>query len=113
MKLAQKYNLPMRAQTQEIEAILAQNGIRYAPCHIPDFYDHGTVEMLLKLLNRSLKEQRESVEFALHPAYVDQTLLELSSYNIQRAKELATLMDPRVMGFIQEHPIELIHFGNI
>ena len=113
MKLAQKYNLPMRAQTQEIEAILAQNGIRYAPCHIPDFYDHGTVEMLLKLLNRSLKEQRESVEFALHPAYVDQTLLELSSYNIQRAKELATLMDPRVMGFIQEHSIEFIHFGNI
>ena len=69
--------------------------------------------MLLKLLNRSLKEQRESVEFALHPAYVDQTLLELSSYNIQRAKELATLMDPRVMGFIQEHSIEFIHFGNI
>ena len=113
MKLAQKYHLPMRAQDQQIEGILKEHGIVYAPCHIPDFYDHGTVETLLKLFEKAFYEKREMIELALHPAYVDQTLLDLSSYHIQRAREFASLMNPEVATFIQQHDIELISFEDL
>ena len=113
MKLAQKYHLPMRAQDQQIEGILKEHGIVYAPCHIPDFYDHGTVDTLLKLFEKALDEKREIIELALHPAYVDQTLLDLSSYHIQRAREFASLMNPEVATFIQQHDIELISFEDL
>ena len=113
MKLAQKYHLPMRAQDQQIEGILKEHGIIYAPCHIPDFYDHGTVNTLLKLFEKALDEKREMIELALHPAYVDQTLLDLSSYHIQRAREFASLMNPEVATFIQQHDIELISFEDL
>lgn len=113
MKLAQKYHLPMRAQDQQIEGILKEHGIVYAPCHIPDFYDHGTVNTLLKLFEKALDEKREMIELALHPAYVDQTLLDLSSYHVQRAREFASLMNPEVATFIQQHDIELISFEDL
>ena len=113
MKLAQKYHLPMRAQDQQIEGILKEHGIVYAPCHIPDFYDHGTVETLLKLFEKAFYEKREMIELALHPAYVDQTLLDLSSYHVQRAREFASLMNPEVATFIQQHDIELISFEDL
>ena len=113
MKLAQKYHLPMRAQDQQIEGILKEHGIVYAPCHIPDFYDHGTVNTLLKLFEKALDEKREIIELALHPAYVDQTLLDLSSYHVQRAREFASLMNPEVATFIQQHDIELISFEDL
>ena len=113
MKLAQKYNLPMRAQNPQIENILKEEGIFYAPCHISNFYNHGTVETLLNLFEKALNENRKSIEFALHPAYVDQTLLDLSSYNIQRAKEFSSLIDARVMEFIQQHDIELISYADL
>ena len=113
MKLAQKYHLPMRAQNQQIENILKEHGIVYAPCHIPDFYDHGTVNTLLKLFEKALDEKREMIELALHPAYVDQTLLDLSSYHVQRAREFASLMNPEVATFIQQHNIELISFEDL
>lgn len=113
MKLAQKYHLPMRAQDQQIEGILKEHGIVYAPCHIPDFYDHGTVNTLLKLFEKALDEKREMIELALHPAYVDQTLLDLSSYHVQRAREFASLMNPELATFIQQHDIELISFEDL
>ena len=113
MKLAKKYHLPMRAQNQQIENILKEHGIAYAPCHIPDFYNHGTVETLLKLFEKAFYEKREIIELALHPAYVDQTLLDLSSYHVQRAREFASLMDSEVSAFIQQHDMELISFVDL
>lgn len=117
MKLAQKYDLPMRAGDKDIEALFQQNHIRYAPNHIPDFYNQGErqteVETMLHLLERSLKNQLDIIEFAVHPAYVDQTLLQLSSYHVQRAKEFAVLTDPRIMDFIVRHSIELISFSDL
>lgn len=113
MKLAKKYHLPMRAQNQQIENILKEQGIAYAPCHIPDFYNHGTVETLLKLFEKAFYEKRKIIELALHPAYVDQTLLDLSSYHVQRAREFASLMDSEVSAFIQQHDMELISFVDL
>ena len=113
MKLAKKYHLPMRAQNQRIENILKEHGIAYAPCHIPDFYNHGTVETLLKLFEKAFYEKREIIELALHPAYVDQTLLDLSSYHVQRAREFASLMDSEVSAFIQQHDMKLISFVDL
>lgn len=88
MKLAKKYNLPMRAGDKDIESVLKQNGITYASNHIPDFYDHAHVDTLLGLLQESLDNKLDIVGFSVHPAYVDQVLPDLSSYNIQELKSL-------------------------
>ena len=104
IQLAKKYNLPMRAGNKDIETLCEKEGVRYAPNHISDFYNqderHTDVETMLGLLKTNLEEGRSCIEFAVHPAYVDLPLLTLSSYNVQRATELAVLLDPAIMEYI-------------
>ena len=49
----------------------------------------------------------------VHPAYVDTTLMRLSSYNVIRATELEALLDPRVIAFIKANNIEMISYKDI
>lgn len=117
MYLAKKYDLPVRAGDKTIEALFSQNHVRFAPNHISDFYDqgerHNDVDTLLALLERSLNDHLDIIGFAVHPAYVDQDLLRLSSYNVQRAKELSVLLDQRVKDYIASHDIQMISFQDI
>lgn len=117
MYLAKKYDVPVRAGDKEIEALFAENGVRYAPNHISDFYNQGErtteVETMLGLLQKSLDQNLDIIGFAVHPAYVDYDLLTLSSYNVQRAKEFNVLTDPRIMQFINDNHIEMISFADI
>ncbi len=113
IKLAKKYNLPMRAGSKDIEKLLSEEGISYAPNHIPDFYNHGQVNDMLDLLKRNLQENKDIIEFAVHPAYVDFDLLNLSSYNTKRAIELNSLLDSKILSFIKENDIKLINFSDL
>lgn len=117
MYLAKKYDLPVRAGDKEIEALFTRNGIRYAPNHISDFYNQDErtteVETMINLLQKSLDAKLDIIGFAVHPAYVDDDLLRLSSYNVQRAKEFKVLTNPKIMDFIKTNNIEMISFENI
>lgn len=117
IQLAKKYNLPMRAGNKDIETLCEKEGVRYAPNHISDFYNQGErhtdVETMLGLLKTNLEEGRSCIEFAVHPAYVDLPLLTLSSYNVQRATELAVLLDPAIMEYIRANDIQLVSFNEI
>ena len=115
--LALKYDLPVRAGDKEIEALFKEHGVRFAPNHISEFYNQDErttdVETMLKLLQRSLDNHLDILGFAVHPAYVDWDLLNLSSYNVQRATEFHVLTDPAIITFIKEHGIEMISFADI
>ena len=50
-------------------------------------------------------------ELAVHPGYVDPELDMV--YHQDRERELATLCDPRLPGFLDEHGIKLIGFGDL
>lgn len=117
MILAKKYNLPIRSENKEMEDLYTKNGLRHNVNMNPDFYcldpKKTTPEKMINFLKDNMAKNIESCTFAVHPAYVDQTLLNLSSYNIHRAAELHALTQPEVMDFIKENNIELISFKNV
>ena len=55
----------------------------------------------------------ETLEIVCHPGYIDQELLEKSSYAIPRLKELATLTSDEVKNYIKQNRIELVNFKSI
>lgn len=117
MTLAKKYNLAIRSENKEMEELYAANGLRHNINMDPDFYcldpKETTAQKMINFLKNNLANNVESCTYAVHPAYVDQTLLNLSSYNIHRAAELEALIQPEVMEFIKENNIELISFKNV
>ena len=119
MELAKKYNIPLRAHSKEIEERFTANGNTFIPNHYNDFYNHDqkhpvtTPENLIAILTKRLNEGCEAMTMMVHPAYVDQTLLQLSSYNVIRATELATLLDPSLKAFIDSHDIEMISYKDL
>lgn len=72
------------------------------------FYDQtATVDQLITLLKEHLDED---IEIMTHPGYCDLELYRDSSYSCQRVKELDVLCDERVLAFVKEHHIELVHY---
>ncbi len=56
---------------------------------------------------------KDLVEMHTHPGYIDQDLLDWSSYNITRAKEVQIACDPRLKQWAQENGVEFINFEQI
>ncbi|MGL4973309.1 MAG: chitin disaccharide deacetylase [Culicoidibacterales bacterium] len=73
-----------------------------------DFYDANvSIDTLKKIITQT---DSNSIEFMCHPAYVDEILLQRSSYTVQREKELQILTSPELLSWLQENNHELIHF---
>jgi len=73
------------------------------------FYDENvTLEFLLSIL---CSLPNGVTELMSHPALDGETLKEISSYNIQRERELNLLIHPQVMEAVKANQIELISFG--
>lgn len=116
MYLSKKYNIPVRAENKEIEELFDQHGIIHNFNMQHGFYQldaSQTPELLISLLQNCLNEGEESYSFELHPAYVDQVVLDLSSYNVQRAKEFAVLTHPDIIQFFKDNNIERISFKDL
>lgn len=72
------------------------------------FYgDNATSSELINLLSA---HRGEDIEIMAHPGYCDLELYRLSSYNVQRVKELDALCDARVRSYVDEQGIELTHY---
>lgn len=56
---------------------------------------------------------QDLVEMHTHPGYIDQELLDWSSYNITRAKEVQIACDPRLKQWAEENNVEFITFEDI
>ena len=55
----------------------------------------------------------DSLEIMCHPGYLDEEILEMSSYAIPRTKELVTLTSDVVKNYIEENKIQLVNFNAI
>ena len=55
----------------------------------------------------------EIAEVMCHPAFIDQRLLDMSSYALPRAKEMMTLRSPLLKEWVQQNDIELINFSDL
>lgn len=97
VKLAEEYGLPYRFPNSDIN---------YLGC----LYNEHTVENAEKLLLERKQAGDKAVELACHAAFVDQELVELSSYNAQRIDELKTVTNPAYKQFFIDNDIERIHY---
>lgn len=76
-----------------------------------DFYSpHITVESIIDVLSASSEAE---LEIMVHPGYVDNTLVESSSYVLERTVELETLTSPKLINYLNDNGIEVISFSDL
>lgn len=51
--------------------------------------------------------------YVCHPGYVDDYLMQTSSLNLNRTKEVVMLTDPTVKSWLEEQAVELISYDDI
>lgn len=71
--------------------------------------DNFTVENLIETIEK-YRLENEDLEIMCHPGWCDLELYRMSSYAAGRLQELDVLCDPRVMAYVQDHQIELVHY---
>lgn len=109
-RLAKKHKLPIR----KIDMLGSDSHrtIKTTKFFSYNFYgENVNYQSLESILEQC--EEYESGEIMCHPAYVDYCLLNRSSYNIQRAKELYILTNSRIIETIKKRNIELINYKNL
>ncbi|MDD8049111.1 MAG: chitin disaccharide deacetylase [Thomasclavelia sp.] len=102
-RLAKEYDLPVRNN-------LHLNDDYPTFTFTTEFYGNdASVDKIIELCTRN----EGTLEIMCHVGYVDEYIMEHSSYNIQRAKELAIMCNPRLLDFIKENNIKLINYQSI
>lgn len=76
-------------------------------------YYMDTVSLDYWLEDQSELLKEDLVEMHTHPGYVDQDLLDWSSYNITRAKEVQIACDPRLREWAEKNHVQFITFEDI
>lgn len=96
------------------ESIKDQHHMGY---ELPDYPDVGyymdTVSLDWWLNDQGNLLSKDLVEMHTHPGFVDQYLLDHSTYNLPRAKELDIACDPRLKKWMDENHVQLITFEDI
>lgn len=106
--MAIKYGLPVRSTPLDKEVIL-KAGVKTIDNFVYTFYDEGIKkENLLFILE---KLESGVTEIMTHPAYVDDELMRVSSYNIKREIERKILTDPDVVQFVKDNNIVLVSYS--
>lgn len=101
-RLSKEYKLPLRSEKDNFPF-----GIKVAL----DFYkENATVAYLKKVM----QEEKGLLEIMVHPGYAeDDFLQEISSYNVEREKELEILCSDEIKEFIETEEIELVNYSFI
>lgn len=112
VELAKELGVPMRGLTEEAEKYMDSMGVIHSHNFNSSFYNkNANEEELISILDKN--KYLTEMELMTHPAYVDKDLLTLSSYNIQRANELAVLKSESLIKYIERNNIKLIDFTDI
>ena len=114
--LADYMPFEVNAATQnEIQSLIDRYAPRTTDRFTDQFYDQGVSRSnLVSILDEMAADaNHKTVELMCHPAIVDDELRTVSSYNDNRARELALLQDPDVISHLQTLGIELIHYGQL
>lgn len=100
-RLAKEYNLPIRQTKQLIDP------------YIPAFTNFYNKELSFETFKNICEQNDGTVEIMTHPALIDERLMQVSSYNLLRMKELEYLMSDLFKDYIKENNIELISYKDI
>lgn len=83
------------------------------PTHPKVMYYQDKVSLEYWLEDQGDLLSQDLVEMHTHPGYIDQNLLDWSSYNITRAKEVQIACDPRLKQWAIDNEVEFITFEDI
>ena len=107
-RLAKEYDLPMRLRPETDKTDYDYE----VALMLPGFYD-DTAKPEYVTENTFGIWDHEIIEIMCHPAFIDQRLIDISSYCQERANELQTIRDKGLKKWIKEHDIELITFADL
>lgn len=105
-KIVEKYKLPLRGGFEyefEYEKVI--------PC-IGNFYNQNVSEDYFKD-NLELIKSYEVVDLMTHPAFLDDYVLNSTSYSIKRTEEHKILSDDKLRKFLESNNIKLINYKNL
>lgn len=111
MEFSKKYNLPIRkVNDKSIDKLKKLNkGMIFTE----EFYGKENIESK-HFINLLIKNKdTEFLEIMCHPAYLDEKILNSSSYLLERTKELSTLTSGEIKEYIKDNKIKLINYANI
>ena len=114
-KLAKEYGIPYRtvdaSQVTEITTETAHYTYRFTD----RFYGKVSLQMLLDIVDKELAEQGHNaiLEVMCHPAYIDQGLMEASSYTEARVKEFDILTSEELQQNLTSRSVELTDYKEV
>lgn len=115
LKLAEKYNIPLR-NTEAMEGMVKADfgNIKTTDVISADFYGkQATYEGLETFLNQVVESDKETFELGCHPAFIDPELIKLSSYVEKRVEEVEILTSNRAKNWIKEKGILLSTYSDL
>ena len=112
IELAKEYKLPLRVLSDNMVQYYKSKGVKTTEAFSMEFYQDNVNEAFLKELLLRYKDA-DSLEIMCHPAYIDEELMRISSYNNFREKEFDILTSDKIKIYIKENNIKLISFKEI
>ena len=111
-ELAKEYKLPLRLVDNRYKKLYAQENIATTEAFSTAFYGK---KLSFQCLKDTVMKHRnyDTLEIMTHPAYVDERLMLLSSYNLERARELEIITSEELKAFIKHEGIELMTYRDI
>lgn len=116
IRLAREYDLAIRFHPRKwsedaIQQTLPEIGdVRKADQFVNQFYGKSITPDFFETLTC---EENLTLEMMCHPAYLDQWIMQNSSYNFQRSVECETLQAEETKGILGDRGIELISFKEL
>ncbi len=114
--LSEEFNLPVRNCNNVLEnKIRFLDLCNYNPIrNMEEKYENVRIECF-KVIEEIIKKniQYENTEAMCHPAFLDSYLLENSSFNIARIREVDILCDQLMRDLINKYEIKLCNYKNI
>ena len=114
--LSEEFNLPVRNCDNTLEnKIRFLDLCNYNPIrNMEEKYENVRIECF-KVIEELIKKniQYENTEAMCHPAFLDSHLLENSSFNIARIREVDILCDQLMRDLINKYEIKLCNYKNI
>lgn len=109
LDLAEKYKIPLRRSTDKFENI-KKKAVMMTQYFNKEFYSENANEDALKDILNKYKDSKCTLEIMTHPGFVDEDLKNISSYNINRKKELEVLTSDEIKKILINNDIKLINY---
>ncbi|CAM3621594.1 carbohydrate deacetylase [Erysipelothrix urinaevulpis] len=115
MKIASEEGVPVRRQNDTHIPMMEKYGVRttdYLDRRFGGNEEQSTLDHLIMILDE-YKDKDCTLEVMTHPGFVDDELIEISSFTSPRETEVETLTSKAIQDYIKENAIELISFKAI